>query len=352
MNLPVVERDIASPQRAAALERQSAQVVAANIANGPAALAARFEPLYRAQGWAMPEPMRSGHWRRDGTVAAGTLRLELDATRDALRPALAQHTEAMAQVQPRPALSPQERDRANLASAYAAAGVAPSPETLEAALRAVQRTREAHGLDAATTSLAPQPNARGAYDIHSPLMHLRTDSDGVVRVAAVTTAEDIARARTDAPGRHADAAALTSGHDRIPAHPADTPIRVRDPAAQPTPSPPFSDPGHPQHALYSELKRHLPDYVSEPRLAQFTAAVHAAGIKPGQLGSIDVDAERAVFASRAGWPQAVVDISTSPPPLQASLQRAQEVDHQQALQAGPHAQPHLMPPQPQPSMHH
>lgn len=112
------------------------------------------------------------------------------------------------------------------------------------------------------------------------------------------------------------------------------------PMTQPeTPSPlrPFNDIRHPQHALYAELKSCLPDYVSEARLAQFTTAAHVAGIKPGQLESIHIDAERAALTSRPGWTQAVVDMSANSPPLQESLERAQTFDLEQTRQAGQQA---------------
>lgn len=44
---------------------------------------------------------------------------------------------------------------------------------------------------------------------------------------------------------------------------------------------PLHDPQHPQHGLYAELKTVLPDYTSEQRLAQLTAALHGNGIRQG-----------------------------------------------------------------------
>src|SRR3546814_16504904 len=83
----------------------------------------------------------------------------------------------MAAVLPRPALSPQERESADLATTYASHGINPDADTMAAILLAVQRTRQSHGIDVATTALAPQPNATGGYDVTSPLAHLSRDSD-------------------------------------------------------------------------------------------------------------------------------------------------------------------------------
>lgn len=360
-DLPVEQRIIADPQRAENLARQSADVVASNIANGPVALAARFEPLYRRQGWEMPERMQSllsdtdtlaasdgrryalhpdGHWHRDGVAAAGILELELDATRNVLRPAMAQHSAAMSAIQPRPALSPQERDHANLATAYAAVGVVPNPETMDAVVLAIQHTREAYGIDAASTFLAPRPNAQGTYDIYSPLAHLRVDRDGVVRIAAITTAEDIDRARSELSGkdRMPSASALERGRTAAPAHSAspapviDTPAPIDDVDSRQGRLQPFSESGHPQHRLYSVLKSHLPECTSEARLSQFTAACHRAGIKPHTLESIEVHGQQASFSTRSGWPRADVDMREPSPPVQHSLEAADEAGRESRSQ--------------------
>src|SRR3546814_4893215 len=81
----------------------------------------------------------------------------------------------MAAVLPRPALSPQERESADLATTYDSHGINPDADTMAAILLAVQRTRQSHGIDVATTALAPQPNANGGYDVTSPLAHLYRD---------------------------------------------------------------------------------------------------------------------------------------------------------------------------------
>jgi hypothetical protein len=216
---PIYTPETASPQRAAQLDQQAATIIAENIANGPAARAARVDQAYRANNWQefgpLPENLRAalsnpdtltasdgkryqrgadGNWSHDGHIAEGNRKLELEATRAALQPALAQHAEAMAAVHARTPLSPQEQERANLATTYASFGIKPNADTMEAALLAAQRTRESHGIDATTTSLAPQPNAKGGYSAESALGHLHTDANGVVRMAAVTSSEDIRNA--------------------------------------------------------------------------------------------------------------------------------------------------------------
>lgn len=92
----------------------------------------------------------------------------------------------------------------------------------------------------------------------------------------------------------------------------------------------FNQPGHPQHALYSQLKSALPEYTSEQRLAQFTAALHVDGIRPGDLKAIDVSAERAQFTTRWGAVTSVDLATDRPPSIEQSLQKVE--NHSQELQ--------------------
>jgi len=221
---PLTRADVATPERAAELDAASTQTMRDNLAHSPAAIAARYDASYRANGWqqfgekpdavvaALAEPARltasdgelyrrgaNGDWQRDrdGEAASANLGRELEGTRTLLQPALAQHAERMAAI---PAPAPPTReplDRTALQAAYAGAGVAPAPERIDAALEAVQRTREAQGVDAATSALYVQPDARGRADIHSSIAHLQRDAQGVVRVAAVTSGQEIELARMD-----------------------------------------------------------------------------------------------------------------------------------------------------------
>lgn len=223
--VPMTRPEAASPERAAELDRASEQVIRDNIANGPAPIAARYELAYHSNGWdrfgAVPTAVQtaltdntliasdakqyrrdgSGQWQREGapgeTLAQGNLQQELDRTSAALQPQLAQHQQQVATIPQWQPPTREQLDRTNLVSTYAASGVAPNPEQLAAALEAVQRTREAQGVDAATTSLNLQPNAHGGFDVNSPIEHLRRDGDGVVRIAAVTSREEIALAMVD-----------------------------------------------------------------------------------------------------------------------------------------------------------
>jgi hypothetical protein len=209
--------EYASPARAAELDRQAAQVIDRNLTEGPAALAARYEVAHRRNGWDSfgPEPdvVRTalnpdtlqasdqrqyvrdaqGQWSHDGEPARGNTAVELEATRERLLPALAQHQDALARIEPWQPPTPEQQDRANLRQLYSENGVNPNPERFEAAYQAVRETREAQGINPAATSLALEPRPAGSYDINTPIQHLQIEGDGVVRVAATTTAADIQR---------------------------------------------------------------------------------------------------------------------------------------------------------------
>lgn len=90
------------------------------------------------------------------------------------------------------------------------------------------------------------------------------------------------------------------------------------------------DPRHPHHELYAELKQRLPQ-ASEDRLAQFAAACHMSGIKPGNLGDIQApSADRIVFlpARVPGGTLAQVDLSAPPPAQHETLRQVDAYDRQ------------------------
>ncbi|WDK32767.1 peptidoglycan-binding protein [Xanthomonas campestris] len=215
---PIWTVDPASPERNAALDQQAAQVVDANIARGPAAIAATYQAAYQRNGWEdfgplpaavqaalNPDSLQAsdgkqyqrdtqGQWRLDGVAAEGNVPLELNATRERLQPALEQHAQALAQMPARQTPTPQQQDQANTEATYAAYGVAPNAQTAGAIQLAVQRTREANGIDAATSSLALERDATGQYSVDSPIQHLSRGADGLVRVAATTSTDEIHQA--------------------------------------------------------------------------------------------------------------------------------------------------------------
>ncbi len=221
--LPMTQFDKAGPERAAELDRAAAQVIGENIANGPVPMAARYERVHRSADWQrfgpVPAEIQSvlredaltasdgqrylrdehGQWLRGSgqAVASAELRQELESTRAALQPDLARHRQELAAVPARAAATLEDIERADLLWTYQAHGVAPGPEQLQAALEAVRRTQQDQGVAALATSLHLAPNARGGFDVDSPIQHIGRDADGANRVQAVTTALEVQLALLD-----------------------------------------------------------------------------------------------------------------------------------------------------------
>lgn len=126
----------APPELAARLDAQSNTIISANIANGPAPIAARYNVAHHLNGWdnvhgvqrspavdAALDPNRlqtsngkhytfgqDGLWRSDDAVATGNIAAELSATRAALQPRLQQHGQTMAALPAWQEPTPEQRD--------------------------------------------------------------------------------------------------------------------------------------------------------------------------------------------------------------------------------------------------
>lgn len=89
---------------------------------------------------------------------------------------------------------------------------------------------------------------------------------------------------------------------------------------------------NPNHALYAELQRRIPD-ASESRLLQFTAACHSRGIDDKNLQQIHFDRQGGNMAFVGDWPSflpAVVDLKQPSPSPEQSICQIQQYDQQQA----------------------
>ncbi|MDA8520419.1 AHH domain-containing protein [Acidovorax sp. NCPPB 4044] len=204
--------------RAAELDAQAQATIARNIANSPGAIAARYELAYHRSGWAaeglpmspavqqaLPDPdaltasngqryyrNMEGQWTGQGAPPDANRVLELDNTRAMLQPALAEQAHAIAAIQQSPP-SPQDVQREQTLYQYRIVGTELQPQWREAIELATQRTREAEGL-AGDGAMQLQRGPGGQYGADSPIAHLQRGADGVERIAAVTTTEDIREA--------------------------------------------------------------------------------------------------------------------------------------------------------------
>ncbi|ALN90908.1 peptidoglycan-binding protein [Lysobacter gummosus] len=220
----VYEQQIASPQRADELSRESLGRIQTNIATGREAVAMVYQENYAAQRWrdfdgipaavaaATPRPdtlmasdknlyQRSdaGVWSSGGKVAQGSLELELELTRAARQPSLEQHSQRLASLEARPAPTAEQNQQNELLHRYRVAGVELDPDWQQAIVLATRRTRDEHGL-AGPGSMQLQNKTGGktaadnAVAADSPVAHYQRGLDGVERIAAVTSTQDIEQA--------------------------------------------------------------------------------------------------------------------------------------------------------------
>jgi len=94
----------------------------------------------------------------------------------------------------------------------------------------------------------------------------------------------------------------------------------------------FSDPSHPQNALYNTLRDGFPPGTSPELLSQATAACYMSGIRqPHDLGNVTGTHDSILFdtSSLLAKP-AVLDISQPAPSVQQTMQQVQQYDQQQA----------------------
>ena len=291
---PFVERggtphytDPADDERAVRLDRQAAAIVVENAANSPASIAARYEDTYLRNGWQaygeMPEAVRNdrtnvgkligsdgefyqrqanGRWVNDDMIdrvsgnhiASGRLHDELEATRAVLEARLPPPRE----IPPVPPMDADARLRDTVAGAYRNAGVDASAEQVAGAATAVRATWDANGLDPATTALQARPQADG----RSELASLRLDTDGkTYMIAAVTTPEDIERARTGmttAPHANERASEHASEHGR-----ADSMAMAASSTPLPARMPDPRDTDNPDNRLYAQIERGVANIDAE-----------------------------------------------------------------------------------------
>lgn len=89
----------------------------------------------------------------------------------------------------------------------------------------------------------------------------------------------------------------------------------------------FSDPAHPQHALYASLQQRFlakGHTLSEEQLSALTGQMHSAGAKPGWHGDVIVHNDKA-FA-QAAWPPGVrvqLDLQAPAPSVQDTMRNFQ-----------------------------
>jgi peptidoglycan hydrolase-like protein with peptidoglycan-binding domain len=92
----------------------------------------------------------------------------------------------------------------------------------------------------------------------------------------------------------------------------------------------YSNPNHPQHALYARLKELLPQGTSEARLEQSTAACYMGQFRrPEQLDEIHIVKGAVLFLSTRPDVYASIDMTRPAPTVEQTMQHVQGYDQQQ-----------------------
>ncbi|MGN6151765.1 MAG: XVIPCD domain-containing protein [Lysobacteraceae bacterium] len=323
--IPEMRNEGATPAQTAALERQSALIIAQNAANTPAATAARYEIAYQQVGWrefATAEPVppairnaagqtqtlqasdgaiytrdANGGWSTPGTLygtspATGNVREELDRTWRSQQEGLRELAGYAAEARANP--TPTAFDmRASVADAYARAGMTRSEADIDAATRAV-------GQDHVRAGLGPSPYT------------LQVRSDGVIEtlvgrddrrmeVKSQTTPAEIERARAQ-PAAPADAPRADT--PATPAAPA-----TRSPETSSSDRASLDQEANPRYGMFrqalapvlardAELGR-TPDGASVRLAASMTAEARGRGLESIAFAQFSQDGSRFYMADTA-----------------------------------------------------
>ncbi|HYQ23726.1 XVIPCD domain-containing protein [Stenotrophomonas sp.] len=210
------ETQIATPERAVELNQQAVQRIADNIAHGKAAIAASYlenRAATRASDFVpvVPDAVEAararpdailgsdnvryqrdgaGNWSHEGRAAQGNMALELEATRTIQQPSIDVLDQAIAALEARPAPTHAEMNQNEVRHTYAAAGITPSPQWMEAIELATARTRAQHGITGPTMQQLAPPTEGNAGESRA-ITHYQVDADGVARPVATTTTEEL-----------------------------------------------------------------------------------------------------------------------------------------------------------------
>lgn len=362
----------AKGEQAAQLSAEAMRIIDRNLAAGPAEIAARYQQGHKAYGYdqtpvgAMPDAVApalnpdllqasdgkhyrrdaQGAWAHEGKTADITRALELELTRDRLLPALEDHRQQLDRMPQWQPPTPEAQNKAMLREAYLHHGIdrETRQEYFDASYLAVQRTRADTGVTAATTSLVLGQDASGRFTPDSPIHHLRMDADGAVRIAAITTPEDIARALADvrAHGRGQHIPPTDEATIRIRA-----PLEPVEPAGREQRTPLINAPSHPDARMYQSILHHVqtedrrrgrePDDISERLAAGLTADAKARGLQTVGFFRMSDDGTRAFMADTPDpstpWARtAASDIATAVrQDLQASSEKVADINLQQGI---------------------
>uniref|UniRef100_UPI003CCEB885 hypothetical protein n=1 Tax=Xanthomonas vesicatoria TaxID=56460 RepID=UPI003CCEB885 len=226
---------LAPPERVQQLNQEALARIESNIATGREAIAAAYLENHAAQragdyGVEVPAAVQAaqakpdrvqghdglayqrneaGQWLGKEGLATGNLAAELELTNQMRQASLERAQETLAAIEALPAPTAAQMEQNELLHRYRAAGVDlnVNPQTQQAVALASQRTMDANGITGPTMQQL-QRNESGQYGYDSPIAHLQRGSDGVTRVVAVTSSDDIRQALSEAQGSRRESPTL------------------------------------------------------------------------------------------------------------------------------------------------
>ncbi|WP_363797426.1 hypothetical protein ABU614_19750 [Lysobacter firmicutimachus] len=353
----VYEQQVATPERAMELNREAVARIQHNIGNGREAVAAAYLENYAAQHSsdfvAVPAAVQSarprpeevlgsdgqlyrrspdGEWAGAGRVAQGNLALELELTRSAREPSLQQLDARIAALDARPAPSEEQRRQNHLLHQYrvTADRTELTPEWQQAIGLAVQRTRDAHGIDG--PGALQLQRSHGAYGADSSIAHYQRDAQGVNRLVAVTSREDILQARQEVLAGARQAAPLTapeSAERPAPAAPDPPPQRV-PPPAEPEPAFGLSRFSREDQAMIAKIRASVPAGLSDEHAAAAMLAAKRNGIPDAErIGPVGVAGDTLWIGRTVPGFHTAVDLAQQAPQLRDTLRDNQQFNQEQ-----------------------
>jgi len=229
------------------------------------------------------------------------------------------------------------------------------PEPLDPRLNVIHRTEEhirVMGINLYGTSnyredglrdeRKPAPSCRTVYDCGPPepvdaALNARFERHPVIVAPAPMQSVEL-DTPTHSPPTPGVIPSTNQTHDarrievQMPAtqsHGTDTPDDRPAPAQPLT----YSEPAHPHHALFRELKDRLPSDVSIEKVAELTLAARQGGVRPNRVESVHVleNGDAWVLGTLPGF-DGMANLRTPAPPMAETMQKAEAFEQQQQAQ--------------------
>lgn len=95
----------------------------------------------------------------------------------------------------------------------------------------------------------------------------------------------------------------------------------------------YTDPAHPHHPLFKELRHRLPADASDDKVAELTLAARQGGVRPNRVDSVHIldNGDAWVLGTIPGF-DGTVNLRTPAPPINETMQKAEAFEQQHQAQ--------------------